>query len=145
MKHFWNDLSYWERDKSIESALGFIDLYQRYDKLSDEQKIKTENFRVECDNLKNTNANARPSKLSLILHKFLKIPYADECKPNARQCLAIAYTLSKEEHINLCSYLGINDIENIIQENRIYDLYLRIAETGSMARFFAFSNYLGKM
>jgi hypothetical protein len=138
LKKFWNDLSWWERDDSINVALNFSRLLAE---APDDLKKRSDKVLEEVKKLNTLNAKVRPSKLRLMLHLD---PYEGQ-KPNFRICMAKIWVLSKDDLVNLGKYLGIEKIESLRERtDDIYNLYWDIGANRTQAIFYAFRNYLGK-
>jgi len=143
LERFWDDLSWWERDESMNAASNFStidpillaeapdDLKKRSDKVL--EKVKKLNI---------SNAKAKPSKLGSMLHL---VPNEGQ-KPNFRICIYKICALSKDDLVNLGKYLGVEEIESLRERtNDLYELYWDIGANRTLAIFFAFRNYLGKL
>jgi hypothetical protein len=139
LKKFWKDLSWWERDKSINSATSMINnLSLTHKSSSQEERIKS--IRGELLNL--WNSNSRPSKL----RQFLHLEPDESWKPNFRMCLhLIMTTQSNEDLVALGKYLGFNDIEQLRNRRTdLYERYMWLGQNSTQAMYYAFRNYLGK-
>lgn len=143
LKRFWNDLSWWERADSMNFALKFLTIDPRLlAEAPDDLKKRSEKVREEVEKLDVLNAKERPSKLRL---KLRLVPYGGQ-KPNFRICMSKIWALSKDDHVNLCKYLGIEEIETLRERtNDLYKLYWDIGANRTLAIFYAFRNYLGKL
>ena len=141
LKRFWDDLSWWERANSMDSALNFLTINSRLlAEAPDDLKKRSGKVREEVKKFDVLNAKAMPSKLRLMLHL---VPDEGQ-KLNFRNCMYKILALSKDDHVNLCKYLGIGGIESL-RERNIYKLYCDIGANRTLAIFYAFRNYLGKL
>jgi hypothetical protein len=143
LKRFWDDLSWWERDDSMDIALNFLKIYPGLlSEMPDDLKKRSDKIREEVKKLDILNAKERPSKLRLMLHL---VPDEGQ-KPRLRVCMSKIWALSKDDHVNLCKYLGIEEIESLREgTNDLYKLYWDIGANRTNAIFYAFRNYLGKL
>lgn len=140
LKRFWEDLSWWERDDSM-SAASTLDPIM-LSNVPDDLKKRRDKILEEIKKLDILNAKARPSKLRLMLRL---VPYEGH-KLNFRICLSKIWALSIDELLNLGKYLGIEEIELLREHpNDLYKLYWDIGANRTLAIFFAFRNYLGKL
>ena len=143
LKRFWDDLSWWERDNSMDAALEFLTIDPRLlAETPDDLKKRSDKILEEVKKLDVLNAKERPSKLRL---KLRLVPYEGQ-KPNFRICMSKIGALSKDDHVNLCKYLGVEEIESLRERtNDLYKLYWDIGANRTLAIFYAFRNYLGKL
>ncbi|KCZ73617.1 hypothetical protein ANME2D_00688 [Candidatus Methanoperedens nitroreducens] len=143
LKRFWDDLSWWERDESMNAALNFSTVDHRLlAQRPDDLKQRSDKILEEIKMLDILNAKARPSKLRLMLRL---VPYEGQ-KPNFRICLSKIWALSIDDLVNLGKYLGIEKVESLREHpNDLYKLYWDIGANRTLAIFFAFRNYLGKL
>jgi hypothetical protein len=143
LKRFWDDFSWWERANSMDSALNFSTINPRLlAEAPDDLKKRSNKVLEEVKKLDVLNAKVRPSKLRLMLRL---VPDEGQ-KPNFRTCMSKIWPLSKDDHVNLCKYLGIEEIESLRERtNDIYKLYWDIGANRTLAIFYAFRNYLGKL
>lgn len=143
LKRFWDDLSWWERDKSMDAALEFLTIDPRLlAETPDDLKKRSDKVLEEVKKLDVLNAKERPSKLRL---KLRLVPYEGQ-KHNFRICMSKIWALSKDDHVNLCKYLGVEEIESLRERtNDLYKLYWDIGTNRTLAIFYAFRNYLGKL
>jgi len=143
LKRFWDDLSWWERAESMNSALNFSTISPRLlPETSDDLKIRSDKVLEEVKKLDVLNAKERPSKLRLMLRL---VPDEGQ-KPNFRMCMSKIWALSKDDLVNLGKYLGIEEIESLRERtNDLYKLYWDIGANRTLAMFYAFRNYLGKL
>jgi hypothetical protein len=144
LKRFWNDLSWWERANSMDS-LNFSTINHRLlAEAPDDLKKRIEKVLEEVKKLEVLNAKVRPSKL----RRMLRLVPDEGQKPNFRICLSKIGALSEDDHVNLCKYLGIEEIESLRERTNdryLYELYWDIGANRTLAIFYAFRNYLGKL
>lgn len=140
LKRFWDDLSWWERDDSMDAALIPHGLPAQ---IPDDMKKRSDIILEEVKKLDILNANARPSKLRLMLRL---VPYEGK-KPNFRTCISKFYALSIDDLVNLGKYLGIEEeVESLRKHpSDLYKLFWDIGDNRTLAIFYAFRNYLGKL
>ncbi len=143
LKRFWDDLSWWERDQSIEAALSFSLINPRLlAEAPDDLKKRGDKVLEEVKTLDVLNAKVRPSKLRLMLRL---VPDEGQ-KPNFRICMSKIWGISKDDLINLGKYLGIEEIDSFRERtNDLYKLYWDIGTNRTLSIFYAFRNYLGKL
>lgn len=140
LKRFWDDLSWWERDESMNAASTLDPIM--ISNVPDDLKKRSNKILEEIKKLDILNTKARPSKLRLMLRL---VPYEGQ-KPNFRICLSKIWALSIDDLVNLGKYLGIEEIESLREHpNDLYKLYWDIGDNRTLAIFFAFRNYLGKL
>ncbi|MDO8725054.1 MAG: hypothetical protein Q7J35_03180 [Candidatus Methanoperedens sp.] len=140
LKRFWADLSWWERDESMEAALSFSTIDSRlFPEGFDDLKKRSDKVQEEIKRLKIMNAKVTPSKLRRKLHL---VPYEGQ-KPNLRTCLFKIFALSGDDLNNLNKYLGIEETFREWTDD-LYKLYYDVGANRTLAIFFAFRNYLGK-
>ena len=67
-------------------------------------------------------------------------------KPNFRSCMSKILAISKDDHVKLGKYLGIEELESLRDRTKdLYRLYEDIGANRTLAIFYAFRNYLGKL
>ena len=143
LKRFWNDLSWWERDESIEAALNFSRIIPiSLENGPDELKKRRDKVLEDITKLHALNAKVSPSKLRIMLHL---VPYEGR-KPNLSICIHTIYKLPIDDLIDLGKYLCVERIDSFREHpNDLYKLYWDIGNDSSrLAIFFALRNYLGK-
>lgn len=143
LKRFWHDLSWWERDESMEAALNFSTIIPKcFAEAPDDLKKRCDKVLEEIMELDILNAKAKPSKLRLIL----RLVPDERQKPNFRICMSKIWSISKNEHTNFGKYLGIEEIESLLDRtNDLHKLYWDVGANRTLAIFYAFRNYLGKI
>lgn len=125
LKRFWDDLSWWERDESMDCAFNFLTINPRFPAEAPDLKKLSDKVLDELKKLDVSNAKARPSKLRLMLHL---VPDEGQ-KPNFRTCISIIWALSNDGLVNLGKYLDIEEIENLRERpNDLRKLYMDIGE-----------------
>jgi len=138
LKRFWKDLSWWERDDSINTSLGSINIMLLAE-LSPDQKQRANAIQGTCKEL--WDSNQRPSKIRTI---FGLLPN-EHWKPNFRACMQIVMNVPEEELIALGKYLNIKEIDALSENTSdLFDLYMKLGQNSTQAMFYAFRNYLGK-
>jgi len=143
LKRFWDDLSWWERTESMNSTLNFSTVNPRLlPEASNDLKKRSDKVLEEVKKLDILNAKERPSKLRLM---FRLVPDEGQ-KPNFRKCISKIWALPEDDLVNFGKYLGIEEIELLRERtNDLYKLYWDIGANCTLAIFFAFRNYLGKL
>jgi hypothetical protein len=143
LKWFWNDLSWWERDDSIDVALSFLTINPRLlAEAPDDLKKRGDKVLEEVNKLKSLNAKLKPSKLRLMLRL---VPHEGQ-KPNFTICMFKFWNLSKNDLADLGKYLGIGETDPFRERTtNLYKLYWGIGTNRTLAIFYAFRNYLGKL
>jgi hypothetical protein len=138
LKKFWDDISWWERDVSLNLATEWLKI-PSLNKITSEQINKIETLKKESALL--WDSNKRPSKFKLMVGL---VPN-ETWKPDYRMCLHKMMTLSNEELVMLGEYLNISEIETFKNDrDALYNLYVNLGQNYSQATFYAFRNYLGK-
>lgn len=141
LKRFWNDISWWERDNSMDCALDLINP-RLLAEVTNDLKKRSDKVLEEVKKLDVLNAREKPSKLRL---KLRLVPDEGQ-KPRFRTCLSKIGALSKDDLVNLGKYLGVEEIESLRDRtNDLYKLYWDIGANRTQAIFYEFRNYLGKL
>lgn len=141
LEKFWNDISWWERDESIQSAREGIGTFS-FLPLTPDQKTKVDTIRSTIETLK--NMNSRPWRI----RRWLNLTPKENFKPNYRICIDIIMSSSTEDLLSLGKYLGISDIELLSgNKSELTNLLINLGKSTSTstAMFYAYRNYLGKM
>ncbi len=140
LKRFWDDLSWWERDDSLKSAINFLDNCG-YEELPVDLQIRRNNIIDDIKKLSDLNNKGVSIKLEKIIGRYTNLGNKS-CKPNFRLCLNIIPRLSNKELDDFDRYLGID--EDVKKNGRSIDLYWAVGADQSLSLFYAFRNYLGK-
>lgn len=141
---YWDDLIYWERDNSMNSALKNAKLNLNI-KMTPELEKRNKKLLDEIQRLDKLNSTCRPTKLEKFIGKVLNVrnePY----RPRARICVNLLLSLpnlSQEDLSNLDYYLGITD--DVVKNGRSFKLYNDVLCNRTLALFYAFRNYLVKL
>ena len=145
LKRYWDDLSFWERDISLGSANKQLGLNFNYQQISSETQERTKKLLEAVNSLIKQNDKERPSRISEFIGKVFNVQ-EESYKPNYRICINLLMQLPKlsPETLNaLDIYLGIE--KEATKHERSYQIYNDVLINRSIAKFFAFRNWLGNL
>jgi hypothetical protein len=145
LKQYWDDLSYWERDISIKAANEQLSHNLHSQKISPEMQERTKKLLEEINYLIGQNDKERPNKIGEFIGKVFDVQ-EESYKPNYRICINLLMQLPKlsPETLNaLDIYLGIE--KDVAKYGRSYQIYNDVLINRTLAKFFAFRNWLGKL
>lgn len=136
---FWNDLSWDEREKSLEIINNFI-INQAFSYKSAESQQRIEKVQQEYEKL--SNANKKP-----LLKKLFSSSNNQVRGPRYRICIDIIDNdLSYEGLLHFAQYLDLD--KSIVNSFNDSELRIYIRNYGancSLCSFFAYQKYLGKI
>ena len=136
---FWNDLSWYEREESLEIINNFI-VTQTFSHKSPDSKQRIEKVQQEYEKL--SNANKRP-----LLKKIFSSSNNQVRGPRYRICIDIIDNdLSYKGLVHFAQYLDLD--ESIVNSFNDSELRIYIRNYGancSLSAFFAYQKYLGKI
>ncbi len=138
LNHFWNDLSDWEQEDSILSALQLLKI-STVNKRSPDQEKKIDDLKQKAKKIQ--MSIKKPAFFEKLFRKDLE---QNKSKPNMAECLHIIIRLSEKEHIELAKYLGFENIDEIRKNFENFPDFFCKVSNKSLASFYAMRNYLGK-
>lgn len=144
LKIFWDDLSWQERDNSIQFAFNFLkndSIIPKERSLNLQKHIDA--IVEEANRLDSLNAKEKPSKL---LRLKQKLGSNKDHKLIFNKISHIIMNLTEDELINLGKYFGIENVESFRgRKIELCNLYEDVFLNCTNAKFDAFKNHLEKL